>query len=96
MCVAHRLQHMGDKGWGLVALQPVKAGSFVIEYIGGTPACILPYDMLHPHIYKLSLSLIGFLTFAGEVVSADQAAERSAAYHQEEQPHTYFMNLRYA
>lgn len=45
MCVAHRMQHMGDKGWGLVALQPVKAGSFVIEYIGETPACILPCDM---------------------------------------------------
>ncbi|KAL3139818.1 hypothetical protein ABBQ38_004116 [Trebouxia sp. C0009 RCD-2024] len=30
----------------------------------------------------------------GEVVSAEQAAERSAAYHNmEEQPHTYFMNL---
>ena len=33
---------------------------------------------------------------AGEVVPAELAAERSAAYHRmEEQPHTYFMNLRY-
>lgn len=93
MCVACRLQHMGDKGWGLVALQPVKAGSFVIEYIGGIPAYIFACDLPHPHIYKLP---IGWSTLAGEVVSADQAAERSAAYHQEEQPHTYFMNLRYA
>ena len=29
-----RLQHMGCKGWGLVAAQPIAAGSFVIEYIG--------------------------------------------------------------
>lgn len=31
---ARRLQHMGAKGWGLVAAQPVAAGAFVIEYIG--------------------------------------------------------------
>ena len=33
---------------------------------------------------------------AGEVVSAEQASERSAAYDKEEQSHTYFMNLRCA
>ena len=38
-CMSCRLQHMGDKGWGLVALQAVKAGSFVAEYIGGCLTC---------------------------------------------------------
>lgn len=34
-CMACRLKYMGVKGWGLVALHAVKAGSFVVEYIGG-------------------------------------------------------------
>ena len=38
----------------------------------------------------------GVHVLAGEVVSTDQAAKRSAVYHQEEQSHTYFMNLRYS
>jgi len=36
------------------------------------------------------------LTAAGEVISAAQAAERSAVYNAGDQRHTYFMHLRCA
>lgn len=60
------------------------------------PVCHIPCNMPHPYMYMLGSVPYGMSIRAGEVISAEQAAERSAAYHHmEEQPHTYFMNLRY-
>ncbi len=44
-------------------------------------SCILPFKQL---------------IAAGEVISAAQAAERSAVYNAMDQRHTYFMHLRYS
>ncbi len=44
-------------------------------------SCILPSEQL---------------IAAGEVISAAQAAERSAVYNAMDQRHTYFMHLRYS
>ena len=49
-CMACRLKYMGIKGWGLVVLHAVKAGSFVVEYIGG---CHHLQHARTPYVYAL-------------------------------------------